>query len=1797
MRSSDANLNELLRTPQNQLESNCINRALLEAVRCGNSNSVGKLILCGSTNIEEALEESKKLQKHVVTATLLVIKAALVNDISLIKTLYGEESSSKYNDLLGPDFEQICNAAKLAVKTVVPIEIARRTSATTIREILLLKTDVRPDKGTVSWHGLQLLKLEIKWLKKIEWVKTLRLAQNEFSILPTEIGNYLKNCTMLGIQWNKLREIPCCLLQLPCITELNLSHNMLAELPDVPEWPFSLKVLNVSHNRLTSLPKSTVALSIEKLNLSYNQFRIVPMCVCSFLTLVTLDLSGNSKINSLPIELGRLKKLYDLKLEGLEDLNDPPKNVRLTTADCMRYLNSRLRGEQGYYRMKLMLVGKQLMGKSTIVARLQGHKIGDESTVGVDVSEWRYSPGYKKREFTFSIWDFAGQEEYYATHQCFLSKRSLYLLCWNITEHDKGIAELKPWLNNISLRAPGSSVVVVATFLDKVSEEDRTSGLVEELCEKVHKLASQFTRLKIFHSMAVGLQGKQENVAQLKEVIYNAAAECTIGKQLVMGAKIPTSYLTLDTKLAALREKAQAGKAEPIMHSGDFKEMVRSLKLVDLQDDDELKTVTHFLHEVGTLLHYDDRRHNLDDLYFVDPQWLCKLMSAIVTVEQKNPYLKHGILKTRNVPILFKDKLYPTKYMYQYLTLFHRFEIALPLDRDHSRILVPSLLPGERPACVKEAPVDLDHYRRYIVFCDASPPGLWGRLLSRTMNLIVEVRDYLEDLEPVIDESVVTSEIKTLKNSLPRSTEVPSQRLFSAISKPISDRHVDASDNNEEVSMVTDSTIKEDDNKVSLVYWRTGLFYKSETLKFRIESLADVDRKRQQRHSDGIMVECSMDIRGRNVFGQLIDIVENLILEWYPGLERNYTSLVPCSECIRNNLDTVKEFKVEKLLLQILDNKSVISCYDKEGVETHDVQLMDLVPELLFKDLSDQFLLKPEEVVFSKSKESFLGEGGFGHIYRGIYRNQSVAVKLYIEQSNEKRGSWIKDLITESKILQRLHHPCLICMVGVCVNPMALVLEEAPLGSLSSSLYKPHVAIPRIVIHRMAIQVVSALRFLHSIHIIFRDLKASNVLVWSLDPGHLINCKVTDFNTSAYIDPGGIRGFSGTKGFVAPEVAHVSKSKERSIYNHTADVFSFGMLLYQMIARQRPFHNLPSYSVQPAIEDGQRPSLDDCPAAKVGFFYLTHIMKKCWQGNPEDRPSTEKIVGWLSSPSLQLTLCIAPFKTEGSIRNAFATAPLPKSESKSCGSNVWIFFDNSQGTTLHVLSADTKSPLATLYMKDSQVLCAQQHKQYMWTAMRMGLECSSIHIFDQFTNQIVHTFVLKDTCITNIMFYDEVVCFGTMEGNCMLFRTDVDVKTIKSDSFVKLVCVSDHSISGIVLTTSKLWVSTDREILLLNHENLDKVGTVQPPKGIDMPVGKLALLESGDKICSAYIGGYVLSLWDVLSESHSTIVNIQQLVQERYHVKDPLDATITAMNVAMDTIWVGLSSGYILVFASSTELLTTLKPYESFVRFLEPLSNAEGNKSMMISGGKKFEPDESLHGLPDYPCDDKIGESVDKAGVVVLWEVLPSRYLHHVQYLSSGTAWLNCSTLEEAAEETGLLTQVKVEPLNVDVVDGNDGATRVSSDGSTVHSNDLRTGCSLADFHTDYGYSARSTTSDYSPFEDSFSQLDLSEQHHTDTTTCSDASSTDDDDKLKEEIPIKLPDESTVVLFFRKPVTIKSLIINVINSIHDAQTTDIALYYSRGDNKDDLIPLKSQVQLEKYLTLINRPPLTVFNIR
>ena len=154
-----------------------------------------------------------------------------------------------------------------------------------------------------------------------------------------------------------------------------------------------LLCLILSHNQLSSMPSNVVAPIIRSLNLSHNSFHTVPLCICSFVTLHSLNLSDNPDIQTLPAEMGRLNMLTRLYLNNLKDLNDPPRNLQKDPRDCIRYLNSKLRCDvKGFYRMKLMVVGLANRGKTTLVRRLQGKECGNESTVGVDVSEWWFKP-------------------------------------------------------------------------------------------------------------------------------------------------------------------------------------------------------------------------------------------------------------------------------------------------------------------------------------------------------------------------------------------------------------------------------------------------------------------------------------------------------------------------------------------------------------------------------------------------------------------------------------------------------------------------------------------------------------------------------------------------------------------------------------------------------------------------------------------------------------------------------------------------------------------------------------------------------------------------------------------------------------------------------------------------------------------------------------------------------------------------------------------------------------------------------------------------------------------------------------------------------------------------------------------------------------------------------------------------------------------------------------------------------------------------------------------------------------
>jgi serine/threonine protein kinase/Leucine-rich repeat (LRR) protein len=1435
----------------------------------------------------------------------------------------------------------------------------------------------------------------------------------------------------IDLQHNDLATIPGCLLELPNLSELDLSHNRLLEIPDVPEWSPCLTVLDLSDNQLSSLPSSVkvIAPNIRSLNISKNKFRTVPTCVCSFTTLCSLDLSDNSKMLTLPAQMGRLKYLSHLNLSGLKKLNDPPKSLHKSCHDCLHYLNKKLHSARGFYRMKMVLLGNTKCGKTTLVARLQDKECGSKSTFGVDISEWCYSPSIGSRAFHFNIWDFSSKEECYAAHQCFLSQHSLYLLLFNIKHGLKGVEELKPWLNNIALQAPHSCVIIVGTHLDEIPAKER--GEIDVLMHHIDTTVTSYkNELQTVDVISVGLTNSIENVGLLKETIYDRAANYKNERgQLVMEQTVPISYHALDKRLETVQQEVRQGIREPIMHIEEFKTMVQQMGLSDLQDDEELGVATLFLTDVGSLLHFDDRGHNLHELYFVDPCWLYDVISKVVINQS-------GILYLSDIPTSFEDKQFVRHYSEQYRTLLDKFEIALPLDNQRS--LIPSMLPDERPEEFEdEKPGNQQSvYSRLILFNSSTPPGFWNRLLSKIMHSIPKVSHALgksilatesahcpinhHNTDTELGDSMThtkvedsSAEISLNVSAVSLGAQVPG--AAASFIDPIPKGPLPPSASAQQHLTTTQHSLLNiqkpnnqfldcfDANDIHLKYWKTGLYYRDPKIMFRLESLQGTKRFRQET-KDGILVTTSANRSGKKTIAQLVDLVVSLVGEWYPGLKVGKHGLeqrVPCYECIKQRKSTPFMFKVEQCLLDIAKNETKLECgyFHDDPVRNHTVSLADIVPDLLLQDIDTDFLLDPEDIIYLEDDNALLSKGTYGEVYHGKHKGKAVTVKKYLCRSEEA----FTEFRSEAKLLQSIQHPCLVCLIGICVQPlMALVLEEVPLKSLDFEILKKKIPIHRLTIFRIAAEVAAALHFLHYQGIIYRDLKAANVLLWTLDPDSLCHCKLANFGIATQLAPIiGTKGLQGTKGFIAPEVIHISKQKHHSVYDHRADIFSFGMFIYQMIARRYPYHDTPSDMIDVAVESGERPQLQDV----YGYHYLSQIMKVCWEDNPNNRFDACTIVKKLCQLPTQMVMCVVPIRRKVSLHKAIAITPSNFVKAGCLNrlqSELWICCDSEEGAEICVFNIHTMTEVKRVFIKNNQIECMVLCGDQVWMGSQRENESGGtfeICNVDSREVQKLNVHVYENQSITCITAADKTIYMGTLEGYCFSCDTSEIVANINLK--LKYKRISEHAIDGIICTQQHVWIAHTKYINLLM---LDKLAPSKfclkrvREKGQDMYIeeayiGQLFIDCDRNVIWSAHLGGVIVSAWDAHKKCHKYDIDTGNHLKRIVNAINDADIIMTAMTPALDSVWVGMATGHIMIFHRQ-ELVSWFHPYKGCIHFLTCIPSAgpcEVEKAMVASGGKEFTPlVESL---------DKYSNESPESDTLIIWEASEARTMKQMKLI------------------------------------------------------------------------------------------------------------------------------------------------------------------------------------------------------
>ncbi|KAI9105186.1 hypothetical protein K1719_022715 [Acacia pycnantha] len=200
------------------------------------------------------------------------------------------------------------------------------------------------------------------------------------------------------------------------------------------------------------------------------------------------------------------------------------------------------------------------------------------------------------------------------------------------------------------------------------------------------------------------------------------------------------------------------------------------------------------------------------------------------------------------------------------------------------------------------------------------------------------------------------------------------------------------------------------------------------------------------------------------------------------------------------------------------------------------------------------------------SDENQLGQGGFGSVYKGTLVNgEEVAVKRLSQDS----GQGTLEFKNEIKLIAKLQHRNLVKLLGYCIHKeeRMLIYEYLPNKSLNFFLFDRNQRMPLDWDTRFSIilGIARGLLYLHQdsrLKIIHRDLKASNVLLDAT-----MNPKISDFGMARIFGEDQIqartRRIVGTYGYMSPEYAMVGE------YSTKSDVFSFGVLLLEIISSKR----------------------------------------------------------------------------------------------------------------------------------------------------------------------------------------------------------------------------------------------------------------------------------------------------------------------------------------------------------------------------------------------------------------------------------------------------------------------------------------------------------------------------------------------------------------------------------------------------------------------------------------------------
>ncbi|MCP4219884.1 MAG: GTP-binding protein [bacterium] len=387
--------------------------------------------------------------------------------------------------------------------------------------------------------------------------------------------------------------------------------------------------------------------------------------------LTKLDARKNS-ITSLPEALLQLDLEIDVDTKDLWEgsgillygnpLKSPPPEIIRIGKDAIRNYFRSL--ETGLIRplneVKVILVGDGGAGKTSLVNHIlyQTFNPQQNATEGIAIKHWYPQNTTFNEDIQVRIWDFGGQEILHATHQFFLSKRSLYILVLDGRKDEK----TEYWLKQIQSFGKNSPVFVVLNKIDQHPRFDVNRKFLQ----------NKYPNIIGFHRISCM---DNSGIDDFIETLTN-----NLDKVELLGSTWSVKWFKVKERLEAMKD-----------HYIDYHRYRQFCKAEGIDDEKTRATLVEFLNDLGVVLHFSDR--NLAHTHVLDPEWVTNAVYKIIN--SKDNGAVDGVLPLSQLDLILADckensYCYPKETHGFLIGLMEKFELCYQMDPH--RILIPDLL-------------------------------------------------------------------------------------------------------------------------------------------------------------------------------------------------------------------------------------------------------------------------------------------------------------------------------------------------------------------------------------------------------------------------------------------------------------------------------------------------------------------------------------------------------------------------------------------------------------------------------------------------------------------------------------------------------------------------------------------------------------------------------------------------------------------------------------------------------------------------------------------------------------------------------------------------------------------------------------------------------------------------------------------------------------------------------------------------------------------------------------------------